>query len=68
MNEHDLSRAMWRKSSYRNGQANCVEAACNLPGIVAIRDSKDPDGEALTVSFKVWRVFIQAIADGDSLR
>jgi len=67
MNEQDPAQAVWRKSRRSNGQANCVEVACNLPGIVAIRDSKDLDGRALTVSPKVWRVFIRAIADGDSL-
>jgi hypothetical protein len=67
MNEHDLSRAVWRKSSYSNGQANCVEVAYNLPGVVAIRDSKDLAGGAFMVSPKVWRMFIQTIADRDSL-
>jgi len=40
----DLSSANWRKSSFSSGGGNaCVEVAV-LPGIVAIRDSKDPDG------------------------
>jgi hypothetical protein len=31
----------WRKSSYSgNGGASCVEVASNLPGMVAVRDSK----------------------------
>ena len=39
----DLNHADWRKSSYSgtNG-GNCVEVARNLPGVVAVRDSKDP--------------------------
>ena len=41
----DMSRAVWRKSARSSGTGqNCVEVAANLPGIVAIRDSKDPDG------------------------
>jgi len=38
----DLDRATWRKSSYSgtNG-GNCIEAARDLPGVVAVRDSKD---------------------------
>jgi hypothetical protein len=41
----DLTHAQWRKStrSSSTGQ-NCVEVATNLPGIVAIRDSKNPGG------------------------
>ena len=27
----------------------CVEVATNLPGVVAVRDSKDPDGPVLTI-------------------
>jgi hypothetical protein len=43
---HSLDNA-WRKSSYSgsNGRG-CVDVADNLPGIVAVRDSKDPDGPA----------------------
>ena len=44
----DLSLAVWRKSSYSNGSGGaCVEVARNLPGIVAVRDSKDRQGPAL---------------------
>ena len=49
----------WRKSSYSgNGGGNCVEVARNLPGIVAVRDSKDPHGPVLTVSADDWAAFI----------
>ena len=55
----DLSRAAWRKASRSssNGGA-CVEVARNLPGIVAVRDSKSPDGPALIVSRDEWARFI----------
>lgn len=62
MNE-GLSRAAWRKSSYSGGANNCVEVAANLPGIVAVRDSKDPCGPALTVSRGQWAVFAGQIKD-----
>jgi Domain of unknown function (DUF397) len=42
MTEIDLSRAVWRKSSYSGQSGNCVEVARNLPAHVAIRDSKSP--------------------------
>ena len=45
----DLSRAVWHKSAFSNGSGgNCVEVARNLPGIVAVRDSKDRGGPVLT--------------------
>ena len=50
---------MWHKSSYSgNGGADCVEVACNLSGVVAVRDSKDPDGPVLLVSRDEWASFI----------
>ena len=62
MNEApDLSRANWVKSSYSNGQGgNCVEAAM-VPGLVAVRDSKHPDGPVLTFSRQTWVEFLAAV-------
>jgi hypothetical protein len=55
----DLSRAVWHKSTRSNGNGGaCVEVARNLPGIVAVRDSMDPDGPALIVSRDGWTSFI----------
>ena len=61
----DVTRAEWRKSSRSgdNGGA-CVEVACNLPGIVAVRDSKDPGGPVLTVEPAWWRDFIAVVKTG----
>jgi hypothetical protein len=59
--EIDLSRAMWRKSTRSNNGGACVEVATNLPGIVAVRDSKNPDGPALTFSSHDWRTFIRRL-------
>ncbi len=57
----DLSRAEWRKSSYSSQDGNCVEVARNLPGLVAVRDSKAPDGAKLLVSPETWHVFIRSV-------
>jgi hypothetical protein len=58
----DLNRADWRKSSYSgtNGGA-CVEVAANLPGVVAVRDSKDPGGPALVFTRADWAAFLVAL-------
>jgi len=61
MTEIDLSRAEWQKSSYSSQSGNCVEVARNLPGLVAIRDSKEPDEAQLVVSREAWQVFIRTV-------
>ncbi|MCZ7435028.1 DUF397 domain-containing protein [Micromonospora sp. WMMC241] len=56
----DLSGATWRKSR-RSAQSNdCVEVAVDLPGVVGVRDSKDPAGPVLTFDAYPWRVFVAA--------
>jgi hypothetical protein len=57
MGTPDISRATWRKSSWSGGNGNCVEVAGNLPGMVAVRDSKDPDGPVLAFSPAEWQMF-----------
>ena len=61
----DLSRAVWRKSTFSNGSGgDCVEVARNLPGVVAVRDSKDPDGPPLIVAAGEWRGFVASVRAG----
>jgi len=58
---HDLARAAWRKSTRSGQDGNCVEIATNLPGIVAVRDSKNPHGPVLTFTNVEWAAFIRGI-------
>ncbi|MGN9765221.1 DUF397 domain-containing protein [Micromonospora sp. SD12] len=60
----DLTGAQWRKStkSGNNGGA-CVEVADNLPGVVGVRDSKDPTGPALIFAPLAWRAFVAHVAE-----
>jgi hypothetical protein len=61
----DLTGARWRKST-RSGSngGECVEVARNLPGVVAVRDSKDPSGPALVFIPTAWAAFLDATRTG----
>jgi hypothetical protein len=63
MSSTDLSGALWRKSSYSNGQANCVEVAAVGGGrtLVAVRDSKAPDALRLIFTPQAWWQFTDNI-------
>ncbi|SCE94741.1 DUF397 domain-containing protein [Micromonospora saelicesensis] len=58
----DLTGAIWRKST-RSGDngGNCVEVATNIPGIVAVRDSKNIGGAALRFDRCAWLLFTAAV-------
>ena len=64
MTDTDLSRAEWRKSSYSSQNGACVEVATNLPGLVAVRDSKHPDGPGLLFAVAEWRAFVRGLKAG----
>lgn len=55
----DLSHARWRKSA-RSGSSGgqCVEVTMDSPGMVGVRDSKDPGGPVVMVSSEAWRAFV----------
>lgn len=65
----DLTGAVWRKSSRSGGNGgDCVEVADNLPGVVAVRDSKDPTGPVLTFAPAAWSTFTQRMKQPSSFR
>ncbi|MEU9045522.1 MULTISPECIES: DUF397 domain-containing protein [unclassified Kitasatospora] len=58
--------AAWRKSSFSgNDGGNCIEVAPGFPGLVPVRDSKDPHGPVLTFPDSSWGAFIEAVQAGD---
>jgi hypothetical protein len=45
------------KSSHSSGNGECVEVARNIPGTVAVRDSKVAGGPVVVVAPPVWAAF-----------
>jgi hypothetical protein len=68
----DLTGATWRKSTYNGGNGGtCVEVAV-LPGskegsdyVIAMRDSKNPEGPALIFTPDEWTAFTAGVLDGE---
>jgi len=60
----DLSNATWRKAirSGENG-GNCVELADVAGAVVAVRDSKDPNGPVLLLTRAALRTAVQSATD-----
>jgi len=62
----DLTGADWHKSTFSGGNGgDCVEVAVNLPGVVAVRDTKDRSGAALVFTEGEWRAFVAGVRDGE---
>jgi hypothetical protein len=67
----NLTSATWRKSSLSgNNGGDCVEVAAALGRqtgrghLIAIRDSKDPEGPVLAFGSGEWRVFTDQVKAG----
>ena len=62
----DLTGAVWHKSTRSGGNGgDCVEVAVNLPGIVAVRDTKNREGTALIFTRAEWVAFLGGVRDGE---
>lgn len=58
--------AIWRKSSHSGGDhTDCVEVT-SLPTrrLVAVRDSKNPEGPVLAFALPAWSTFLNLIKTG----
>ncbi|MGV2916918.1 DUF397 domain-containing protein [Streptomyces alfalfae] len=56
----------WRKSSHSGSEGGqCVEVATH-PTAIHIRDSKNPEGPALTVTPEAWTSFLTVSTQADA--
>lgn len=52
----------WFKSTYSETSGQCVEVAFLTGGRVGVRDSKNPDGPALTFTSAEWDACLRWLA------
>ncbi|MFD3646671.1 DUF397 domain-containing protein [Streptomyces cyaneofuscatus] len=58
----ELSVAQWRSSSYSNASGGeCVQVSDDFPGLVPVRDSKNPTGPALVLRAAAWSAFVSSV-------
>jgi hypothetical protein len=56
---------VWRKASYSGGNGGeCVQVASTPSSLVAVRDSKDPDGARLAFTPAGWHAFTRQVKSG----
>ncbi len=61
----DLSDAVWQKASLStSGNGGCVEVAFNLPGVIAVRDSKRPEDGAHVIDRDAFAAFLGDVKAG----
>ncbi|NEW39112.1 DUF397 domain-containing protein [Nocardia cyriacigeorgica] len=56
--------SQWFKSSYSQGDGECVEVAFLDSDLVGVRDSKNPSGAALLFTPSDWKAFTRGITTG----
>jgi hypothetical protein len=54
----------WRRSSRSYGGGNCVEAVARQDALIAIRDSKNPQGAVLRFTPVQWNAFVAGVRSG----
>lgn len=62
----DPTTVRWRKSTHSGGNHDsCVEVSDGHPGVMPVRDSKNPDGPALVFPHTAWTSFIEDVKAHD---
>ncbi|GAA3622473.1 hypothetical protein GCM10022223_44260 [Kineosporia mesophila] len=54
----------WLKSSF-SAVNGCLEVAAAPDGLIAVRQSKDPDGGYILYNSEEWRAFLAGVRNGE---
>lgn len=58
-----MTELVWRKSSRSGSSTNCVEVA-QAADLIALRDSKNPEGGQVRVGATQWGAFLKGLKGG----
>jgi hypothetical protein len=61
---NDVADLPWRKSSF-SGDNGCLEAAPLNGGLIAVRDSKNPQAGHLVYNAHEWQSFLAGVRNGE---
>ncbi|GAB2707413.1 DUF397 domain-containing protein [Kitasatospora kifunensis] len=61
----DLTGARWVKSRHSGNGGNCIEVAPDFPGLVPVRDSKNPTEPALIFPATAFAAFVAKVKSGE---
>ena len=61
----DDPSVQWQKSSFSYGAGECIEMATLGGGVIALRDSKDPEGPVLTFTRREIDAFVRGAIAGE---
>jgi uncharacterized protein DUF397 len=64
MNREEIDQLHWFKSTRSNGSGACVEIAHARPGVIAVRDSKDPYGPVISVAGTAFAALVDQVKTG----
>jgi hypothetical protein len=64
-----VEAGVWRTASYSGSNGGeCVQVASTAPALVAVRDSKDPDGPKLAFTPAGWQAFTRRVKTASTAR
>lgn len=60
----DFPNVSWKKSSFSQGNSNCVQIA-RIDSSIIVGDTKDQQGVVLSFTQQEWKAFVAGVKNGE---